>query len=80
MAGWRRVDARGGPEGWREFVASATPARANSDAIKVCREAAAKAEKEQKCSIIVTAPPTSVYHIILLDILNASGQFRINVW
>ncbi len=44
------------PEGWREFVAGANLARANSDAIKVCREAAAKAGKEQKCTIIVTAP------------------------
>lgn len=44
------------PEGWREFVASANLARANSEAIKACGEAAAKAAKEQKCTIIVTAP------------------------
>ncbi len=44
------------PEGWREFVASANLARANSDLIKVCGEAAAKAGKEQKCVITVPSP------------------------
>jgi hypothetical protein len=31
-------------------------ARANGDAIRACREAAAKAGKEQKCVIAVPAP------------------------
>lgn len=46
----------GSPEGWREFVAGATLARANSEALRACREAAAKAGKEQKCAIVVTRP------------------------
>jgi hypothetical protein len=46
----------GSPEGWREFVFGATLARANANAIRVCREAAAKAGKEQKCTITVPSP------------------------
>ncbi|MEK4035862.1 DUF6118 family protein [Methylocystis sp. IM2] len=46
----------GSPEGWREFVSAATLARANADALRACREAAAKAGKEQKCAIVVTTP------------------------
>lgn len=46
----------GSPEGWREFVWAADLARANADALRACRSAAAKAGKEQKC--IVTVPPT----------------------
>lgn len=46
----------GSPEGWREFVTGAMLARANGDAIRACREAAAKAGKEQKCVIAVPAP------------------------
>jgi hypothetical protein len=46
----------GSPEGWREFVSGAMLARANAVAIRSCREAAAKAGKEQKC--IVTVPST----------------------
>lgn len=45
------------PEAWRELVTSANLARANAEAIKACGEAAAKAGKEQKCTIIVTVPP-----------------------
>lgn len=44
------------PEAWRELVTSANLARANSDALRTCQEAAAKAGKEQKCTITVTAP------------------------
>jgi hypothetical protein len=43
----------GSPEGWREFVSAATLARANTDALRACGEAAAKAGKEQKCIIAV---------------------------
>jgi hypothetical protein len=43
----------GSPEGWREFVAGAALARANLGAIRACGEAAARAGKEQKCTIIV---------------------------
>lgn len=46
----------GSPEGWREFVAGAALARANADAIRGCREAAAKSEKEQKCTVTVPPP------------------------
>jgi hypothetical protein len=41
----------GSPEGWREFVWAANLARANAEAIRACREAAAKAGKAQKCAI-----------------------------
>jgi hypothetical protein len=49
----------GSPEGWREFAAAATLARANADAIRACRDAAAKAGKEQKCVVNVPAPYSS---------------------
>ena len=45
------------PEGWRELVSGATSVRANSDALRGCQEAAAKAGEEQKCTIIVSAAP-----------------------
>ena len=45
----------GSPEGWREFVRSDSLVRANADALKACREMAAKAGKEQKCAIGVQA-------------------------
>lgn len=44
------------PEGWRAFVAGANLARANSDAIRSCQEAAAKSGKEQKCAVVVAVP------------------------
>jgi hypothetical protein len=43
------------PEGWREVVSSVALARANAEAIRICREAAAKSGKEQKCMIVVAA-------------------------
>lgn len=46
----------GSPEGWRQFVSGATLARTNADAISACREAAAKAGKEQKCAVTVPSP------------------------
>jgi hypothetical protein len=46
----------GSPEGWREFVSGAMLARANAEAIRACREAAAKAGKEQKCTITMPSP------------------------
>ncbi|RTL82856.1 MAG: hypothetical protein EKK29_15450 [Hyphomicrobiales bacterium] len=46
----------GSPEGWREFVSGAVLARANINVIMGCREAAAKAGKEQKCAITVQSP------------------------
>jgi len=46
----------GSPDGWREFLRSDSLVRANADALKVCREMAAKAGKEQKCTISVQAP------------------------
>jgi hypothetical protein len=47
----------GSPEGWREFISGAMLARANTDAIRACREAAVKAGKEQKCAVVVSATP-----------------------
>ncbi len=44
------------PEGWREFAFGANLARANSDVLRACLEAMAKAGKEQKCTIIVPSP------------------------
>ncbi len=44
------------PEGWREFVFGANLARANSDAIRACREAAANARREQKCTFVMPTP------------------------
>jgi hypothetical protein len=46
----------GRPEGWREFVSDAMLARANAEAIRACREAAARAGKEQKCTVTVSSP------------------------
>jgi hypothetical protein len=43
----------GSSEGWHEFVSAVTLARSNADVIRACREAAAKAGKEQKCVIAV---------------------------
>jgi len=44
------------PEGWREMVSSVALSRANADALRTCREAAAKSGKEQKCAVVVGAP------------------------
>jgi hypothetical protein len=49
--------SEGSPEAWREFVSGATLARANAETIRVCREASAKAGKEQKC--VITVPSLS---------------------
>jgi len=46
----------GSPEGWREFVSAAMLVRTNADAIRACRDAAAKVGKEQKCSVIISFP------------------------
>jgi len=46
----------GSPEGRREFLRSDSLVRANADALKACRELAAKAGKKQKCTISVQAP------------------------
>ena len=43
----------GSPEAWREFVRSDNLVRGNADGLKACRELAAKAGKEQKCTISV---------------------------
>jgi hypothetical protein len=46
----------GSPEGWREFVFGASLARANAEAIRGCEGAAAKAGREQKCTVVVPLP------------------------
>jgi hypothetical protein len=43
----------GSPEGWREFIFGAMLERANTHAIRACREAAIKAGKEQRCVISI---------------------------
>jgi hypothetical protein len=47
----------GSAEGWRDFVSGAMLARENGNAIRACREVAAKAGKEQRC-IMAVVPPT----------------------
>jgi hypothetical protein len=46
----------GNPDGWAQLTADADLASANRDKITDCRAAAAKAKKEQRCSITVPAP------------------------
>jgi len=44
------------PEAWRTFSSAAELEKANAAALGACREAAAKAKKEQRCSVVVPAP------------------------
>lgn len=46
----------GSPDGWRGVVDSTTLVRTNQEALSACREAAAKNEKDQRCTITVAAP------------------------
>ena len=45
----------GSPDGWRDVAAASDLVRANQEALAACREAAAKAKKEQRCMITVPA-------------------------
>lgn len=44
------------PEGWHNLEAAASLWQANQGALTACREAAAKIQKEQRCTILVPAP------------------------
>ena len=44
------------PEGWRGIVNDLNLVKTNQVALTPCREAAAKAKKEQRCMIVVPAP------------------------
>jgi Family of unknown function (DUF6118) len=46
----------GNPLGSQALAAASRLMSANADAIRGCQAAVAKAGKEQKCSIVVTAP------------------------
>ena len=45
----------GSPDGWRDVAAASDLVRANQEALAACRDAAAKAKKEQRCMITVPA-------------------------
>lgn len=46
----------GSPTGWRGLADASNLVRANTDALTRCAEAAAKAKKDQNCTITVKAP------------------------
>lgn len=46
----------GSPEGWQALLEAHNLAQANKEALAGCREAAAKAGKEERCSIMVARP------------------------
>lgn len=46
----------GSPEGWRSLVEASELVGANRQALSACAEAAAKAKKDQRCTITVTTP------------------------
>lgn len=54
-AGTRLMES-GNPAGWRSVVDASNLMRMNQDALTACREAAAKAKKDQSCTITVAAP------------------------
>ena len=43
------------PDGWRGVAEASDLVRVNQEALTACREAAAKAKKEQRCTITVPA-------------------------
>ena len=45
----------GSPDGWRGLADASNLVRVNQEALAACREAAAKAKKEQRCTITVPA-------------------------
>lgn len=46
----------GSPQGWRGLVDASNLVRANKEALTACAEAAAKAKKDQRCTIAVAGP------------------------
>jgi hypothetical protein len=46
----------GNPEGWRGQEEATNLVRSNQEALAACRDAAAKAKKEQHCTLVVPAP------------------------
>lgn len=56
---WRAGEAlmaADSPEAWADLTAAAALLRPNKAALDVCREAAVKTKKEQRCPIVVPAP------------------------
>ena len=45
----------GSPDGWRGVADASDLVRVNQEALAACREAAARAKKEQRCTITVPA-------------------------
>jgi hypothetical protein len=46
----------GNPEGWRGQEEATNLVRSNQEALAACRDAAAKAKKEQHCTLVMPAP------------------------
>ncbi len=46
----------GSPGGWRNLMAANDLVRDNQEALTACSETAAKAKKEQRCTVTVAAP------------------------
>ncbi|MDW9418890.1 hypothetical protein GOC00_29875 [Sinorhizobium meliloti] len=46
----------GSPQGWRGLVDASNLVRANKEALTACAEAAAKAKKDQRCTIALAGP------------------------
>lgn len=46
----------GSPGGWRSIVEASDLVRANRETLSACADAAAKAKKDQKCTVTVPAP------------------------
>lgn len=44
------------PEGWRALIDAGQLSTVNSETLRTCRDAAAKAKKEQRCTVVVPAP------------------------
>jgi hypothetical protein len=44
------------PEAWRDLESAAALLTPNKAALAACRDAAAKAKKEQRCMLVVPAP------------------------
>lgn len=49
----------GSPGGWRNLVEASNLVRANQEALAACAETAAKAKKDQRCTINVSVPGSS---------------------
>ena len=50
------AEQSGSPGGWRGLVYASNLVRANQEALSACAETAAKAKKEQRCTLTLAAP------------------------